>query len=147
MVFKWKDLKFEGDTLTDSRNLGRPRNVDQVGRMAESLYFKMGRDKTLVERWGKRIYSWWALSIQALVRYCHFQREKERIGSNRAYFSILPKAGLQAGMISEIDLSVLLKVFFALPRPTALEFSRARQGMNSLFQWWTLKLVNDDAKV
>lgn len=41
------------------------------------------------------------------------ETEMELIASSCAYFSILPKAGLQAGMMDD-SLSVLLKLFFAL---------------------------------
>lgn len=43
-------------------------------------------------------------------------REREIIGNNCVYFSILLKAGLQVEMINGVDLSVLLKLFFVLPQ-------------------------------
>lgn len=43
------------------------------------------------------------------------REEKKRFGNNGVYFSILPKASLQAGMINDINLSVLLKLFCSFP--------------------------------
>lgn len=43
-------------------------------------------------------------------------REREIIGNNCVYFSILLKAGLQVEMINGVDLLVLLKLFFVLPQ-------------------------------